>query len=91
MERERVEREAAEARAREAAAKVRDDAARARGREPKTIQLGDNSEYVRLQWGEPVKIDRMVSSSGVYEWWWYGGSNAVHFADGLVDSIHTGK
>jgi hypothetical protein len=70
---------------------VRDDAARARGRQPKTIQLGDDAEYVRLQWGEPAKIDRMVSGYGVYERWWYGGSNAVHFADGLVDSIDTGK
>jgi hypothetical protein len=60
------------------------------GREPGTIRLGDTQDYVASQWGEPERTDRMVSSYGTYEWWWYG-SQAVHFANGLVDSIHTGN
>jgi hypothetical protein len=83
--------EAAAQEAQVAAAKVRDAAARERGREPKTIRLGDTSEYVELQWGKPESVDQMVSAYGTHEWWWYGASRAVHFANGRVGSIHTGR
>jgi hypothetical protein len=85
----------------DSAARVRDEAAEQErerqravaagpGREPGTIRVGDTQDYVASQWGEPERTDRMVSGYGAFEWWWYG-SQAVHFANGLVDSIHTGN
>jgi hypothetical protein len=64
--------------------------ASAAGRKIGTIRLGDTHAYVRSQWGDPNDIDRIVSIYGTHEWWWYD-NNAVHFADGLVDTIQGGR
>ena len=44
-------------------------AARAQGREPGKIQVGDTQEYVRLQWGPPDDINTMLHAGGESVWW----------------------
>ncbi len=53
-----------------AAAAAQNATAQKLGREPKTIRVGDTSEYVELQWGRPERVDRMASA---YAWTSGGG------------------
>tara|TARA_B100001971_G_scaffold185938_1_gene185554 strand:+ start:315 stop:1187 length:873 start_codon:yes stop_codon:yes gene_type:complete len=52
----------------------------------KKIQLGMNTDQVRLSWGKPNDISRSISAMGVIEIWQYG-SATVTFDNGKIFSI----
>jgi hypothetical protein len=72
--------------------RMRDAAARALGRTPQTIMLGDATDYVEQLWGKPEREfngwcrGAAPTNSGSMV-----GSNAVHIFNGRVETIHTGK
>lgn len=53
------------------------------------IQLGMTKEMVRQAWGEPDRINRTVSTTGVREQWVYEGKKNVYlyFDDGVLTSF----
>lgn len=55
------------------------------------LSVGMTKYQVKAQWGEPIEVDKIVTSSGTYETWWYianGKTISVHFnTSGKVDQV----
>jgi len=53
------------------------------------VQLGMSRDQVlhETSWGEPITVNRTVTSGGTHEQWVYSGHNYLYFTNGKVSGV----